>query len=41
MADEILVMRDGVITERGSHAQLLHAGGHYARLFALQAAGYR
>ena len=41
MADEILVMRDGVITERGSHAELLHAGGHYARLFTLQAAGYR
>ena len=41
MADEILVMRDGVITERGSHTALLADGGHYARLFALQAAGYR
>lgn len=41
MADEILVMRDGVITERGSHVELLHEGGHYARLFTLQAAGYR
>lgn len=41
MADQIVVMRDGVITERGSHAQLLTEDGHYARLFALQAAGYR
>ncbi|WP_372723248.1 ABC transporter ATP-binding protein, partial [Immundisolibacter sp.] len=41
MADEILVMRDGAITERGTHAALVAKGGHYARLFALQAAGYR
>ncbi len=41
MADQILVLADGVIQERGSHAELLAQGGRYARLFALQAAGYR
>ena len=41
MADEILVLHDGTIMERGSHAELLAADGHYAHLFALQAAGYR
>lgn len=33
-ADQILVMRDGAITERGSHAELLAAEGEYARLWA-------
>lgn len=36
-ADLILVMRDGHIVERGTHAQLMRANGIYARMYALQA----
>ncbi|GAB1646591.1 ABC transporter ATP-binding protein [Krasilnikovia sp. MM14-A1259] len=39
-ADLIVVLRDGRIAEQGDHRALLAAGGEYARLFALQAAGY-
>jgi len=35
-ADVILVMDQGRIVERGSHAELLTANGHYARLHAMQ-----
>ncbi|MDR2690378.1 MAG: lipid A export permease/ATP-binding protein MsbA [Azoarcus sp.] len=35
-ADLILVMDQGKIIERGTHAELLGAGGHYARLHAMQ-----
>lgn len=35
-ADQILVMDDGRIVERGTHAQLLALGGRYAQLWALQ-----
>jgi ATP-binding cassette subfamily B protein len=35
-ADVIFVLDDGVIVERGTHAELLAAGGLYARLFRLQ-----
>ncbi len=41
MADRIIVMHHGQISEMGSHEQLVAAGGHYAELFELQAAGYR
>lgn len=41
MADRILVLEDGRVTEDGSHEELLAAGGRYAELFTLQAAGYR
>jgi len=40
MADRILVLEKGRITEDGSHAVLLAANGTYARLFQLQARGY-
>ena len=32
VADEIVILDQGQITEQGSHAQLLEAGGHYSRL---------
>lgn len=35
-ADEILVLADGRIAERGDHASLLARGGAYARLWQLQ-----
>jgi len=38
-ADMILVMREGRIVERGSHADLLAAGGLYADMWARQQAG--
>jgi ATP-binding cassette, subfamily B, bacterial len=41
MADRIAVVEDGTIAELGSHAELVAKGGTYARLFELQAEGYR
>jgi ATP-binding cassette, subfamily B, bacterial len=41
MADLILVLQDGRICERGSHDELIAAGGLYAELFELQARAYR
>lgn len=35
-ADTILVMDEGRIYEHGSHAELLHQGGRYAAMWALQ-----
>ncbi len=35
-ADEILVVRDGRIVERGRHADLVHAGGTYQELYETQ-----
>jgi ATP-binding cassette, subfamily B, bacterial len=41
MADQIVVLQDGRIIERGSHDELMRLNGHYAHLFSLQAKGYR
>jgi ATP-binding cassette, subfamily B, bacterial len=41
MADQIIVIQDGRIIERGSHDELMQLNGHYAHLFSLQAKGYR
>ncbi|MFH7811138.1 MULTISPECIES: ABCB family ABC transporter ATP-binding protein/permease [Acetobacter] len=38
-ADEILVMGQGLVVERGTHAQLLAAQGQYAAMWAAQATG--
>ena len=35
-ADEILVVKDGRIVERGTHAELVHAGGTYTELYETQ-----
>ncbi len=35
-ADQILVLEDGVVVERGSHAQLLASGGRYRDLYDKQ-----
>jgi ATP-binding cassette subfamily B protein len=41
MADRILVMEDGQISEEGPHDALMKSGGHYADMFELQATSYR
>jgi subfamily B ATP-binding cassette protein MsbA len=35
-ADEIVVLRDGEIVERGRHAELLTQGGYYSSLYKMQ-----
>ncbi len=40
-ADRIAVLAGGRIAEEGHHDALMRAGGLYARLFSLQARGYR
>ena len=37
-ADEIVVLRDGAVAERGTHASLLADAGLYASMWAMQAA---
>ncbi|MDE0462372.1 MAG: ABC transporter ATP-binding protein, partial [Caldilineaceae bacterium] len=41
MADHILVLEEGHITESGSHDDLISLGGRYAELFEMQAGRYR
>ena len=41
MADQIVVLNNGHIIERGSHEELMQLHGRYAQLFTLQARGYR
>ncbi len=41
MADQIVVLEAGGVIERGTHEELMLKNGRYARLFNLQAEGYR
>jgi ATP-binding cassette, subfamily B, bacterial len=41
MADRILVLENGELTEIGSHEELIERKGKYAELFNLQATGYK
>jgi len=41
MADRIIVLADGRVTEEGTHEELVQRGGLYGELFEMQAAGYR
>ncbi len=40
LADQIAVVQDGKIVDRGTHNELIKKGGLYDRLWSLQAAGY-
>jgi ATP-binding cassette, subfamily B, bacterial len=41
MADRIVLLANGRISEEGSHSQLMALNGRYAEMFELQAASYR
>ncbi|VAX06485.1 Lipid A export ATP-binding/permease protein MsbA [hydrothermal vent metagenome] len=41
MADKIVVLEDGRITEQGTHETLLRLGGQYAKLYGMQAEKYQ
>jgi ATP-binding cassette subfamily B protein len=41
LADYIYVLEGGKIIEGGTHAELMHLGGNYAKLFEMQARSYR
>jgi len=40
MADLIIVVQNGRVTETGNHTALAASGGLYAELFAIQAKAY-
>ena len=41
MADRIVVLKQGRVEEQGSHVELVAHSGSYAKLFEMQAEGYR
>lgn len=40
-ADNILVFNKGVLSENGTHTELMENGGKYCEMFTLQASGYK
>jgi ATP-binding cassette subfamily B protein len=40
-ADQLIVLDQGQVVEQGTHTELMAAGGVYATLFTMQAAGYQ
>ena len=40
-ADSIIVMKEGAVEERGTHEELIAAGGMYARMYRMQQEGRR
>ena len=40
MADKIVALSGGVVSETGSHAELMAAGGLYAHMYESQSAWY-
>lgn len=40
-ADNILVFNKGVLSENGTHTELMENGGEYSEMFTLQASGYK
>jgi len=38
--DRLVVLEQGRIAEQGTHAELLHLGGHYAKLWSHQSGGF-
>ncbi len=40
-SDNILVFNKGVLSEHGTHAELMEKGGEYCEMFTLQASGYK
>lgn len=40
-SDNILVFNKGVLSEQGSHTDLMENGGEYCHMFTLQASGYK
>ena len=41
LADRIVFLQDGRITEEGAHAELMQRNGQYARMYAVQSGWYR
>ena len=40
LADRVYLFEDGRVTQTGTHAELMAAGGHYAQMFRHQAERY-
>jgi ATP-binding cassette subfamily B protein len=40
MSDEIIVLRDGAVREKGSHAELMQQGGIYQTMYNTQRKWY-